>query len=87
MTVRLENFDEARHDHGADLLCGATFATVEAPDVVTDQPTPDPKAILRTFTFNTAAPVTQFKIRQTGTTDNALATFHVAERYDLAFTS
>lgn len=84
VTVRLENYDEARHDCTADLLCGATFATVETADVVTDQPTPDPKAILRTWTFNTAAPVSQFKLRIKGQTNNALTTFHVAERYDVA---
>ncbi|WP_309628733.1 hypothetical protein [Brevundimonas sp.] len=87
VTARLENYDEARHDCVAELLCGATFATLETADVVTDQPTPDPKAILRTWRFNTAAPIGQFKIRTKGLTDNALITFHVAERYDLAFTS
>ncbi len=87
VTARLENYDEARHDCIAELLCGATFATLETADVVTDQPTPDPKAILRTWRFNTAAPVSQFKIRTRGLTDNPLITFHVAERYALAHTS
>ena len=87
VTARLENYNEARHDCVAELLCGATFATLETADVITDQATPDPKAILRTWRFNTAAPIGQFKIRTQGLTDNPLITFHVAERYDLAFVS
>lgn len=87
VTARLENYDEARHDCIAELLCGATFATLETADVTTDQATPDPKAIIRTWRFLTTAPVGQFKIRIQGVTDNPLITFHVAERYDLAFVS
>lgn len=87
VTVRLENYDEARHDLTAALLVGAGYATVETPDLVSDEPTPDPKAILRTFVFNLAAPQSSAKLRLSGTTNSALVTFHVAERYDLAFTS
>lgn len=87
VTARLEGYNETRHDCWAELLVGAGFATVETADVVTDQATPDPNAIVRTWRFNLAAPVTAYKIRTKGTTDNALVTFHVAERYDLAFVS
>lgn len=86
LTVRLENWDGAKHTHAARLLCVAPgYATIETPDVTETALTEDPKAIIRTYTFNTAAPVSAYKIEQTGTTTTALDTFLVSTRVDIAF--
>lgn len=85
VTQRLEYWDDTRHTATCVLLTGAGFATVETADTVVDMPTPDPNAIVRRWTFNLAAPISSYKIRTEGTTDNVLVVFHVAERYDLAF--
>lgn len=83
LTVRLESFDAAHHTLTATLLCGATFATVEAADSVTDVTNPD-GSIDRTFVFNTAAAQTDFRVKLVGNTDNALGVFHIAQRKDYA---
>lgn len=85
VTLRLEYWDAGRHTAVAKLRTGGTFATIETADAVVDIATPDPNAILRRFTFNLAAPVSAYKIEIEGTTNNVLLPFHVAERYDLAF--
>lgn len=86
VTVRLENWEATRHAHSMRLLCGAPgFATIETPDVTETRATEDPKAIIREYTFNTAAPVSAYKIEQTGTTTTALDTFLVSSRVDVAF--
>ncbi|QCI65532.1 hypothetical protein [Phreatobacter stygius] len=86
VTVRLENWSGTRHAHAMRLLCGAPgFATIELPDVTDTTPTEDPKAIIRTYTFNTTAPVSAYKIEQSGTTSTALDTYLVSTRVDIAF--
>jgi hypothetical protein len=85
VTVRLEYWDAAHHTCAIKLLTGGTFATVETADAVVDNATPDPNAIVRKATFNIAVPISAYKIQIEGTTDNVLVTYHVAERYDLAF--
>lgn len=86
VTFRLEGWDPARHTAVAKLLVGAGFTTVEAHDVVETTPTNIPNAIIRKWTFNLAAPVSNYKIRLDGTTDNVLVQFHGAERFDLSYT-
>jgi hypothetical protein len=85
VTVRLENWNPARHTHSMRLLCGSSFATIETADVVDTSPTEDPKAIIREYTFNTAAPVSTYKIEQTGATTTALDTYLVSSRVDVTF--
>lgn len=85
VTVRLENWNPARHAHSCRLLCGVSFSTIETADVTETEDTEDPKAIIRTYTFNTAAPVSTFKIEQSGTTTTALDTYLVSTRLDISF--
>ncbi len=85
VNARLEYWDAAHHACTIKILTGAGFSTVETADAVVDVATPDPNAIIRRATFNLAAPVSAYKIQIEGTTDNVLVTYHVAERYDLAF--
>lgn len=83
VTVRLEYFDPAHHSLTATLLCGATYATVEAADSQSDVTNPD-GSIDRTFVFNTAAAQTDFRVNLVGNTDNSLDVFHIAQRKDFA---
>lgn len=85
VTVRLENWNGARHTHSCRLLCGAGFSTIETADVTDTALTEDPKAIIREYTFNLAGPVSTYKIEQTGSTTTALDTYLVSSRVDLAF--
>jgi hypothetical protein len=85
VTVRLEYWDGAHHTNVCKLLTGGTFATVETADAVVNEATPDPRAIVRRYTFNIPSPISTYKIQFEGTTDNVLVTYHIAERYDLAF--
>jgi hypothetical protein len=85
VNVRLEYWQGAHHTNVCKLLVGSGFATVETADAIANIATPDPNAIIRKYTFNVAAPISQYKIQLEGTTDNVLVTYHVAERYDLAF--
>lgn len=84
VTVRLEAFDAAHHTLAATLLCGdPAYATVEAADSSSDVANPD-GSIERTYVFNTAAPVTDFRVKLVGGTDNSLAVYHIAQRKDYA---
>ncbi len=85
LRTRLENWTAAHHAHSARLLCGASFDVIETADVTDTIDTEDPKAIIREYTFNTAAPVSTFKIEQSGTTTTALDTYLVSSRVDIAF--
>lgn len=85
VTVRLEYWDAAHHTNVCKLLTGGTFATVETADSVVNEATPDPGAIIRRYIFNIPSPISTYKIQFEGTTDNVLVTYHIAERYDLAF--
>ena len=46
----------------------------------------DPNAVLISYLFTLAAPVSTYRIRMDGTTDNVAACFHVASRSDVAYT-
>ncbi len=85
VTVRLEYWNPARHACTMTLLTGGAYTTVETPDTVVDKPTPDVNAIERVFTFNTAAPISTFKIKTEGTTNNVLVVYHVAVRSDISY--
>ncbi|MGO8269273.1 hypothetical protein ACC862_24225 [Rhizobium ruizarguesonis] len=85
VTLRLEYWAPAHHTNVCKLLTGGTFATVETADSIITEATPDPGAVIRRYTFNVPAPISTYKIQIEGTTDNVLVTYHVAERYDLAF--
>lgn len=85
VTLRLEYWEAARHTCVAKLRIGAGFNTIDTADAVVDEITPVAGTILRRFTFNLAAPISTFKLQIEGTTNNVLVVYHVAERYDLAF--
>ncbi len=80
--VLLENFDSAKHTCTIKLIDVDTSTTYNA-DVVEDKY--DPDGTRRVATFNTIPAIQNYKIRIEGTTTNALETFHVAERIDIAF--
>jgi hypothetical protein len=81
VTTVLEHFDETPHDHTCILKTGATYATTENPDTtVTKLLDAGAKRYEREYTFNVAPAITQFLAVQTGTTNSAQNTFHVAER-------
>lgn len=82
--LRLEGWDGNRHDCDCDLFTGVGLATVTAATRFEDRATEDPSAIERRFFFELVAPISEYKIKITGTTNSALVTFHVAERIDLA---
>lgn len=87
VATRLEYWEATRHTHVCKLLTGDTFATVVNANSFSDEKTPDPAAIVRTYVFNIPDGLTKFKIQQEGTTDNVLVTYHVAERYDLSYSN
>lgn len=82
LQLRLESWSQANHACTANLKVGVGFATTEAPDV-TETVIVDDYAIIKTFTFNLAAPVSTFKIEIDGSTTSALDVFHVGERVDV----
>lgn len=84
--MRLEGWDAARHTAVASLLVGAGYNTVVAASVVETSTTEDPGAVVRKWTFTLSPTRSDFKIKVVGTTNNVLVTYHVAERWDLAFT-
>ncbi|WP_321336579.1 hypothetical protein [Breoghania sp.] len=85
VNMRLEAWDDARHTAAITLLTGASYDVEETADTVVDTATPDADSIVRTATFNLGAAIDTYKIKTVGTTDNVLVTYHVAERYDVAF--
>jgi hypothetical protein len=85
VTLRLENWrDTPHHSCTCKLLRGAGYTTEELVDVVVDEFAPDdPNALIRKLTFSGLPSITTYKIKITGTTDNVLTPFHVAERVDI----
>jgi hypothetical protein len=83
---RLEAWRGApHHTHICKLLHGAGYTTIRSPDATTTTVAPeDPlNTIIRRYTFTGMGALTTFRFRQEGTTDNVLATFHVAEKIDI----
>ena len=85
VTLRLENWRETpHHTCTTKLLRGGGYTTEELADVTVDNFAPDdPTALIRKLTFSGLPSVTSYKIKITGTTDNVLTPFHVAERVDI----
>ena len=79
VTVRLENWDAAKHACMLKLVSGGSLLT----GVVTDQ-TLDATTIRRTVRFTPALPLSTYQIQIEGTTTTPLKTFHVAQRMDVA---
>ena len=73
------------HTMTARLMTGAGYTTLTAPSVIADEAAPeDPtNRLIRTCTWNLGAPVSTFKLRTEGTTDNVLATYSVIRRRDV----
>ena len=79
------------HTFTPRLLTGAGYTSVRTPSLIEDEIDPnDPTTLFRRCTWNLAAlggaPVTGYKIRSEGTTDNELAGFLVGERIDIGVT-
>lgn len=79
VTVRLENWDAAKHACTLKLVSGGSLLT----GVVADQ-TLDATTIRRTVRFTPALPLSTYQIQIEGTTTTPLKTFHVAQRMDVA---
>lgn len=77
------DWDAARHTLVASLLTGVGYATVKTASVSTSKSVIG-RATARefTWTFNLAAPISDFKIKMVGTTNNARVTYHVEGRFD-----
>jgi hypothetical protein len=87
LDVRLESWrGSPYHSFAAKLLTGGpnVDTTVTNPGTTTEEPAPDDpvSTIIRHYTWTVAA-TSVFRFRMEGTTDNKLATFHVAERLDV----
>jgi hypothetical protein len=87
--VVAEWWDEDRHDIVVKLLTGETFATEVAHDSVEERDLPDMMGVesRKEFRvrFSLGTPVEAYKILIEGETNNALVTYHVAERVDIAW--
>lgn len=80
--------DAPYHTFTISLLTGVNYQTVCPPSLIEDEVAPDdPTGLRRRCTWNVAAlggaPITAYKIRCEGTSDNVLALFHVSERVDI----
>lgn len=76
------------HTHSVSILSGASYATEDAPDAVSDEVSPeDPDIIIRTATFTLSAPATSFKIKTEGETSNPASNFVVLNTKYVAFSS
>jgi hypothetical protein len=86
---RLESWRGAPyHTFLPRLLTGAGYTSVRTPSLIMDELDPDdPTTLIRSCTWNLAAlggaPISAYKIRLEGTTDNVLATYLVGERIDI----
>jgi hypothetical protein len=93
LDVRLENWRKGgapeHHTFVPKILVGVGYGTTETYDSMQEWDAPDDptgETIIRRYTFTLAAPVSSYRIRMEGTTDNILWAFHVAERIDIALT-
>ncbi|UZE51127.1 hypothetical protein ONR75_11220 [Rhodopseudomonas sp. P2A-2r] len=74
----LENFNDTPHDLDVTLRVGAVTETADT--VTTKLINAADKRYEREFTFNLPAPVSSFRIINTGATNSPQDTYHVAER-------
>jgi hypothetical protein len=88
VTLRAESWlDTPAHTLDCKLRTGTepTFATIINPTATaTEVASDDPGAIVRNFTFSSLGGITAYKIEISGTTNNVLTPYHVAERVDIA---
>lgn len=82
VSVDLEGFDDTPHDCTVSIL--VTGGGEEAADVVADKEITD--GLRRTATFN-VSPMSGYRVKVVGTTNNAAVSFHVAQRVDYATAS
>ena len=83
--VRYEGWDATHNSSTVTILHGAGFATEVTADATVDVvPRDDPNALVRELTF-TVPPITSFKIKEVGATDNSLFADHVARLGYVAF--
>lgn len=86
--LRLENWYSTRHTFLIKILTGTGFTTISTPSSRVDTVAPDdPHALTIEAVFNLGAPITTFRTRMEGTTDNIHVLYHVAERVDIETTS
>ena len=76
------------HTFTPRVLTGAGYTVLRTPSVIKDEIDPnDPTTLIRRCTWSLAAlggsPISAYKIRCEGTTDNVLATYLVGERIDI----
>lgn len=82
----LEEYQETPHDFVLKLRHGASFATVETADVISDKALPDLPEISgrieRTFRFQLTSPISEFVLQAEGTTNSAATVFVFSDRLD-----
>ena len=89
LRIVVEWWNDERHAIDIELLTGASHATVVEPDTTEERALPDLMEVEDRVefraVFNLGAAVPDFRIKLSGTTDNALVTYHVAQRTHIAF--
>lgn len=75
--VRVDNFDEAKHDLAVTLLAGSEIAASKVSDTVVDHNT-----IHRTAIFNDIAPTQSFQVKLSGSTTDTSDLFTIIDRFD-----
>lgn len=87
--AEVEWWDDDRHTLDIKLLTGETFSTEVSPDSVEERDLPNLTDVesRKEFRakFELQAPVEEYKILLEGTTNNALVTYHVSKRVDIAW--
>ena len=84
--VRLESWRGApHHTFAGKLLVGAGYTTVVNPTTIVVEPAPDDpeNAVIYHLGWTSLMATNTFRLRMEGTTDNVLATYHVAERFHI----
>ena len=83
---RLESWrDTPYHGFTPRLMIDAGYTTLVTPSIIAKETDPDdPTVAVWSCTWNLGAPITAYKIRMEGATDNVNACFLVGERIDVA---
>jgi hypothetical protein len=86
--LRLESWrGTPHHTCVVKLEYGTSYGSTATAGVITDLEAPDdPTALLRRCVFTFGTPISSYKIRIEGTTDNVLTPFLVSQRIDVALT-
>ena len=87
--LEVEWWNEERHNLDIKLLTGETFDTEVAADSIEERDLPPLNNVYNRkefrAQFSLVAPVEEYKILAEGTTDNALVTYHISKRIDIAW--